>query len=175
MKMPDGQFTSMDNTRITAAREAGVNVEAVVRNFDEPPTRQMQEARGWENYGTWGDAISERIQSQSGGFGSTLSLWIPRSTQHQRKIEMKKFLFDLPILPEGFAFPASYRRLVENGSWPDIEPWRCLADDMPRIALVLRLYAREVQGGAACAIRNNLRSDRSLQRRLRHARTVRRQ
>lgn len=71
VKMPDGQLTSMDNTRITAAREAGVNVEAVVRNFDEPLTRGMQEARGWENYSTWGDAISGRIQSQSGGFGST--------------------------------------------------------------------------------------------------------
>lgn len=45
---------------------------------------------------------------------------------------MKTFLFDLPILPEGFAFPASYRRLVENDAWPDIEPWQCLAKDMPK-------------------------------------------
>lgn len=33
--MPDGAPTSMDNTRIMAAREAGVKVEANVHNFND--------------------------------------------------------------------------------------------------------------------------------------------
>ncbi|TLP58288.1 hypothetical protein FEM01_16550 [Pseudomonas mosselii] len=36
VKMPDGKLTSMDNTRIAAAREAGIDVKATVRGFDDP-------------------------------------------------------------------------------------------------------------------------------------------
>jgi hypothetical protein len=35
IKMPDGKFTSMDNTRIAAAREAGIDIKANIRNFDD--------------------------------------------------------------------------------------------------------------------------------------------
>ncbi|WNJ95673.1 ParB/Srx family N-terminal domain-containing protein [Vibrio ruber] len=66
--MPDGKFTSMDNTRIRAAREAGIDVEANVRDFNEPLTQEIQKARGWEDYKTWGEAILARINKQSGGF-----------------------------------------------------------------------------------------------------------
>ncbi|WP_416778596.1 hypothetical protein ACNFJN_03155 [Xenorhabdus budapestensis] len=38
VKMPYGKFTSMDNTRITAAREAGIDIKANVRNFDDKLT-----------------------------------------------------------------------------------------------------------------------------------------
>ena len=34
--MPDGILTSIDNTRILAARQANVSIEANVRLFDEP-------------------------------------------------------------------------------------------------------------------------------------------
>jgi hypothetical protein len=34
IKMPDGRLPSMDNTRVSAAREAGINVKANVRTFD---------------------------------------------------------------------------------------------------------------------------------------------
>jgi len=68
VKMPDGKVTSMDNTRIRAAREAGVDVKANVRDYNAPISSEMKKARGWENYSTWGEAITGRIQKQSGGF-----------------------------------------------------------------------------------------------------------
>jgi uncharacterized Zn-binding protein involved in type VI secretion len=52
IKMPDGKLTSMDNTRIAAAREAGVEVQARVRSYDEPLTLETQEARGWQSHGS---------------------------------------------------------------------------------------------------------------------------
>ncbi|WP_232244523.1 hypothetical protein [Pseudomonas putida] len=71
VKMPDGKLTSMDNTRIAAAREAGIDVNASVRGFDEPLTPAVQEARGWQNFNTWGEAITGRINKQSGGFSTS--------------------------------------------------------------------------------------------------------
>jgi YD repeat-containing protein len=74
VKMSDGQLTSMDNTRIAAAREAGINVQATVRNFDGALTSDIQNARGWGSYNTWGEAITARINNQSKNFG-TLNLY----------------------------------------------------------------------------------------------------
>ncbi|MQB55581.1 hemagglutinin repeat-containing protein [Rahnella sp. RcJ3] len=71
VKMPDGKLTSMDNTRIAAAREAGIDVKASVRGFDDPLTPAIQEARGWQNFNTWGEAITGRINKQSGGFSTS--------------------------------------------------------------------------------------------------------
>ncbi|WP_124431037.1 hypothetical protein [Pseudomonas orientalis] len=71
VKMPDGKLTSMDNTRIAAAREAGIDVKARVRGFDDPLTPAIQEARGWQNFNTWGEAIIGRINKQSGGFSTS--------------------------------------------------------------------------------------------------------
>jgi hypothetical protein len=70
VRMPDSKLTSMDNTRITAAREAGIDVRATVRSFDEPLTPEIQKARGWNNYSTWGEAITGRINNQSKSFGA---------------------------------------------------------------------------------------------------------
>ncbi|MBD2826942.1 hemagglutinin repeat-containing protein, partial [Xenorhabdus szentirmaii] len=72
VKMPDGKFTSMDNTRITAAREAGIDIKANVRNFDDKLTptetiRFSDPRRGLEPK-TWGEAITGRINKQTGGF-----------------------------------------------------------------------------------------------------------
>lgn len=71
VRMPDKGLTSIDNTRIRAAREAGIDVQANVRPFDSPLT--MDEIRrftkGSQVPKTWGDAITIRINSQSGGFG----------------------------------------------------------------------------------------------------------
>jgi len=71
VKMPDGKLTSMDNTRIAAAREAGIDVKASVRGFDDPLTPAIQEARGWQSFNTWGEAITGRINKQSGGFSTS--------------------------------------------------------------------------------------------------------
>lgn len=65
--MPDNAPTSMDNTRILAAREAGVKVEANVHNFDDLLTKA--EATRFAYNGikpkTWGEAIQLRVQKQS--------------------------------------------------------------------------------------------------------------
>ena len=66
--MPDGKLTSMDNTRIAAAREAGIDVKASVRGYDDPLSPAIQEARAWQSFNTWGEAITSRINKQSGGF-----------------------------------------------------------------------------------------------------------
>ncbi|MFX3617633.1 MAG: hypothetical protein ACE3JK_08895 [Sporolactobacillus sp.] len=34
VRMPDGSLTTVDNTRVAAAREAGIDVKATVRNYD---------------------------------------------------------------------------------------------------------------------------------------------
>jgi filamentous hemagglutinin len=60
----------MDNTRIAAAREAGIDVQARVRGYSDPLTPEIQQARGWKNYNSWGEAITGRINKQSGGFGT---------------------------------------------------------------------------------------------------------
>lgn len=35
VRMPDGSLTTLDNTRVAAAREVGIEVQANVRNFDD--------------------------------------------------------------------------------------------------------------------------------------------
>lgn len=50
---------------------------------------------------------------------------------------MKPFLYDLPILPEGFQFPVDYLDVATAGEGLDIEPWRFLSKDM---ALSLSYY-----------------------------------
>jgi len=83
VRMPDGRLTSMDNTRIAAAREAGIDVQATIRGFDEPVSPQMILDRGWADNTTWGKALTSRIQNQSGGFGASNpygSLDLPRIT-----------------------------------------------------------------------------------------------
>jgi hypothetical protein len=44
---------------------------------------------------------------------------------------MTPFLFDLPILPESFRFPADYAQLVKDGTLPDIEPWSFISRHLP--------------------------------------------
>ena len=43
--MPDGTLASIDNTRVLAVRQAGINVEANVRGFDEAITELPVEFR----------------------------------------------------------------------------------------------------------------------------------
>ncbi len=74
IRMPDGKMTSMDNTRISAAREAGIKVQANVRTYEEKLTpseieRFSDRKRGFVPQ-TWGEAITGRINKQSGGFGT---------------------------------------------------------------------------------------------------------
>jgi hypothetical protein len=64
VRMPDGTLATIDNTRVLAARQAGINVEANVRGFDEPITDAVRRAslasRG-SVPATWGEAARLRI------------------------------------------------------------------------------------------------------------------
>lgn len=70
VKMPDGKLTTIDNTCVASAREAGIDVQAVVRGYDDPLPADMIERfttkRGVPS--TWGEAISLRIQKQKASF-----------------------------------------------------------------------------------------------------------
>lgn len=64
--MPDGAPTSMDNTRIMAAREAGVKVEANVHNFNDRLSSKERIRFKHDDIEpqTWGEAIQLRIRKQ---------------------------------------------------------------------------------------------------------------
>ncbi|MFM5080216.1 RHS repeat-associated core domain-containing protein [Aeromonas veronii] len=66
VKMPDGGLTSMDNTRVRAAREAGVKVQARINDFGRPLTEAERErfTKAGSIPDTWGEAILLRINSQ---------------------------------------------------------------------------------------------------------------
>jgi len=70
VRMQDGLFTSADNTRILAAREAGIDIRASVRSFDERLPVEMIEQSRFTHKKTgdvaqsWGEAIEFRISRQ---------------------------------------------------------------------------------------------------------------
>lgn len=64
VKMPDGALTSMDNTRVSAARDAGVNVQANIREFNDPLPAEMIANRRFGDATTWGEALMGRIKNQ---------------------------------------------------------------------------------------------------------------
>lgn len=70
VKMPDGNYTTIDNTRVAAAREAGINVKALIRDFNEPLPSNMID-RFTTKKGvpeTWGEALELRVQKQKASF-----------------------------------------------------------------------------------------------------------
>ena len=64
--MPNGTATSMDNTRILAAREANIEVKAKVRDFNTPLTKAESERFkvNCKTPNTWGEAIKLRVEKQ---------------------------------------------------------------------------------------------------------------
>jgi hypothetical protein len=67
VRMPDGELTTIDNTRVLAARQAGIDVSANVHGFDEPLPADMI-GRFTTRSGpvtTWGQAVSQRIGRQN--------------------------------------------------------------------------------------------------------------
>ncbi|CAI8737065.1 hypothetical protein COM13_12345 [Bacillus pseudomycoides] len=70
VKMPDGKLTTIDNTRVAAAREVGIEVQATIRNYSDPLPADMV-ARFTTPKGTpktWGEALDLRIQKQKASF-----------------------------------------------------------------------------------------------------------
>lgn len=74
VKMEDGFFTTVDNTRILAAREAGVNVDTYVHDFNEVISPKMAARFINKKTGalpsTWGEAVRFRIGNQSKAFST---------------------------------------------------------------------------------------------------------
>lgn len=73
VKMADGGLTSLDNTRVLAAHEAGIEAQAVVRNASDALPTNMIERFTTKNGipKTWGDAVKLRIQKQNSGYRNT--------------------------------------------------------------------------------------------------------
>lgn len=72
VSMRDGELTTLDNTRVVAARVAGIMVVAKVHRYDEPlPDRAIAERFTTPKGGvpsTWGQAVANRIGKQSASF-----------------------------------------------------------------------------------------------------------
>lgn len=72
VRMPDGELTTLDNTRVVAAREAGIDVLANVHEYGERLTSELDIERFTTPKGgipsTWGDAVENRIGKQSATF-----------------------------------------------------------------------------------------------------------
>jgi hypothetical protein len=66
VKMADGKLTSVDNRRLLAATEAGIDVWAKIHNHDEQLTEEQKiRFKIPENLpATWGTAIKQRIRGQ---------------------------------------------------------------------------------------------------------------
>ena len=78
IEMPDGKLTSIDNSRVSAAKEVGISIKANVRNYDEKLSSEIVDSERFlkrnkhkevtENPTTWGEAVSNRIENQPAHF-----------------------------------------------------------------------------------------------------------
>lgn len=70
VEMPDSVYTTIDNTRVVSAREAGINVQANVHGYNDPlPSEYI--VRFTTKKGapkTWGEAIELRVGKQKSAF-----------------------------------------------------------------------------------------------------------
>ena len=75
VRMPDGNLTTIDNTRVLAARYAEIDVQANVHAFDEvlPQDLDLIERLTTQKVvpKTWGDAVLLRIGKQNSGYRNT--------------------------------------------------------------------------------------------------------
>ncbi|MDE1705793.1 hemagglutinin repeat-containing protein [Acinetobacter nosocomialis] len=85
--MPNGSATSMDNTRILAAREAGIDVKAKVRDFNTPLTSLEKDRFKSGNVvpKTWGEAIKLRVEKQ-GQFEKGWEIKFPYGSIYDPKV-----------------------------------------------------------------------------------------
>jgi len=97
VKMPDGSLTTIDNTRLLAAREAGIKVKVNIHNFNDfIPDRLAKQYTTLADRPprTWGEAIQDRINDQKHTYFQTRpfsekfkngSIYDPRLIEKKRK------------------------------------------------------------------------------------------
>ena len=70
VEMPDEIYTTIDNTRVVSAREAGINVEANVHGYNDPlPSEYIERFTTKKGVPkTWGEAIELRVGKQKASF-----------------------------------------------------------------------------------------------------------
>lgn len=68
VKMPDGKLTTVDNTRVLAAKNAGIDVQANIHAASDPISAD-DAIRFTSKNGTipktWGEAVTNRINNQN--------------------------------------------------------------------------------------------------------------
>ncbi len=73
VQMSDGKFTTIDNTRVAAARQAGIDVQANVHSYNDALPSDLIE-RFTTKKGipkTWGEALELRVGKQNSTFRNT--------------------------------------------------------------------------------------------------------
>jgi hypothetical protein len=72
VRMADGTVVTLDNTRVLAAGQAGINVQAVVHDAGEalPPSQIQRFTTSAGAPSTWGQAAQNRIQNQGAAFSN---------------------------------------------------------------------------------------------------------
>lgn len=70
VRMPDNIYTTIDNTKVVAARQAGIDVQANIHAYDELlPAEYIERFTTKKGVpATWGDAIKLRIGKQNSTF-----------------------------------------------------------------------------------------------------------
>jgi hypothetical protein len=70
VRMEDGTMVTLDNTRVLAASQAGIDVQAVVHQAGDalPPSQIQRFTTSAGAPSTWGQAAQYRIQNQGVGF-----------------------------------------------------------------------------------------------------------
>lgn len=70
VRMSDGGLTTIDNTRVVAARQAGIDVQANIHAYDDLlPVEYIDRFTTKKGVPTtWGDAITLRIGKQNSTF-----------------------------------------------------------------------------------------------------------
>ncbi len=111
VRTKDGQFISMDNRRIAAAREAGIDVHAIIHELDEPLTSgkcaqyRIKDPKTKDAFepATWGEAIYNRLfqnglTEPSGGINLIAAHHVPSTIPDALLETRKASLFNLYFL-----------------------------------------------------------------------------
>jgi hypothetical protein len=111
VRMPHGKLTSMNNTRITADREAKIGFQGVEFSYGEALTPEIQNARGWSDCNTWRQAITAGINNQSKIFSAKIHTAPPfRFALNENDSENAIF-----TIRRFFPSDLFFRRAIRNG------------------------------------------------------------